>query len=399
VRSLFWLVAVFAAAVALALFGRLNEGIAVFVVPPWRLEISLLLFALGAAAAFGLLYAALRLLRHTLALPAQVRAYRERRRREHAHAALAAALQAWFEGRYTRAEKEATIAWEAGSAPGLAALVAARAAHELREYERRDRWLDRAEEAGGESLRAARLLSQAELALDERDFTGARNALKSLHGTGPRHVATARMLLRAERGAQNWDEVLKLATSLAKRDAISLTIAEEYRVQAHIELLARAAGDRASLESRWARIPANDQAHPRVAGAAARHAAAAGDAALARRVLERALAAEWSPALVALYGDLPQSDAHGPEVAEEARTRLERAEKWLAGHADDPRLLVTLGRLCAQAGLWGKARDYLEASLSFEKSRGAHLELARLAERDGRAADAQRHFRSAAELA
>jgi len=395
-RSLFWLVAVFAAAVALAVLGRLNEGIALFVVPPWRIEISLLLFTIGAAAAFGLLYAALRLVHHTLALPAQVRAYRERRRREHAQLALAAALQAWFEGRYARAEKEATLAWETGSAPGLAALIAARAAHELRELERRDRWLDRAEEAGGESLHAARLLSQAELALEERDFAGARDALKSLHGAGLRHVATARMLLRAERGAQNWDEVLKLASSLGKRDAISLAIAEEYRVQAHIELLARAAGDRTSFEARWTRIPAADQAHPRVAAAAARHAAAAGDAALARQILERSLAAEWSATLVTLYGELPQLDAH--ELQAEARARLERAEKWLSAHAEDPQLLVTLGRLCAQAGLWGKARDYLEASLSFEKSRTAHLELARLAEGDGRSADAQKHFRSAAEL-
>ena len=78
--------------------------------------------------------------------------------------------------------------------------------------------------------------------------------------------------------------------------------------------------------------------------------------------------------------------------------RIERAERWLASRSRDPELLSALGRLCAQAGLWGKARSYFEASLSFEETRAAHLELAQLAERLGDATAAQRHFRRAAEL-
>ncbi len=394
-RGLFWLIAVFAAAVVFALAGRVGEGYVLVVYPPWRVEISLLLFVLALAAAFGVAYFALRLVNHTLALPAQVRAFRERRKHEHAQSALASALQCYFEGRYARAEKEAALAWEAGVAPGIAALIAARAAHQMREYERRGQWLERAE-ATGESLRAARLLTQAELALDERDFIGARNALRSMHGTGPRHIGTALMQLRAERGAQNWEEVLRLASLLAKRNALPPAIAEEHRVQAHIELLARESGDRNSLEARLRRIPAADLAHPRVAAAAARIAAALGDAALARDLIERSLGAEWNAVLLALYGDIGKLEAQ--QQPNEARARIERAERWLREHAEDPQLLSTLGRLCMAAELWGKAQNYLEASLSLGESRATHLELARLAEREGRAAEAQKHFRRAGEL-
>src|SRR5436305_435031 len=59
---------------------------------------------------------------------------------------------------------------------------------------------------------------------------------------------------------------------------------------------------------------------------------------------------------------------------------------------------ATPSRLCLQAGLWGKARSFLEASLSFDDARAVHLELARLAERLGDTGEAQRHFRRAAEL-
>jgi HemY protein len=78
--------------------------------------------------------------------------------------------------------------------------------------------------------------------------------------------------------------------------------------------------------------------------------------------------------------------------------RIERAEKWLVGRQSDAQLLVALGRLCVHSELWGKAQSYFEASLSFETSRTAHLELARLMERLGRDAEARNHFRRAAEL-
>ena len=82
-----------------------------------------------------------------------------------------------------------------------------------------------------------------------------------------------------------------------------------------------------------------------------------------------------------------------------ALTRLsKRLRETQSERPEDPQLLATLGRLCAHAELWGKAQSYFEASLSFEETRAAHLELARLAERTGREADAQSHFRRAAEL-
>jgi HemY protein len=395
-KSLFWLLAVFAAAVALVLLGRFDTGYALFIYPPYRVEVSMLFFAMAALLAFALAYYGLRLLGQVFALPGSVRAYRARRRRERAHAALAAALQAYYEGRYARAEKQAALAFEGGPAPGVAALLAARAAHQMRDFARRDQWLDRADRAG-DSLQAARLVSRAELALEERDFGAARDALRKLQDSGPRHIAATRLLLRAERGAGAWDEVLRLAGQLLKRDAIAPAVAEEYKLQATIELLQRSADDAGAFERRWRAVPARDQLHPRVAAAAARHATALGEAALAREILENGLAAEWSSRLVALYGELP-GRLSASERADEARLRIERAERWLLEHERDPDLLAVLGRLCAQAELWGKARSFLEASLSFEETRAARLELARLEERLGKNDEAQRHYRRAAEL-
>jgi len=341
-KSLFWLLAVFAAAVALVILGRIDAGYVLFIYPPYRVELSMLFFAIALVTAFLVLYALLRLLGHALSLPGYVRGYRKRRRRERALAALASALQAFYEGRYTRAEKEAAIAFENGPTPALAALLAARAAHQMRDFQRRDLWLDRAD-AAGERMRAACLVSRAELALEDRDFAAARDALRNLHGAGPKQIATTRMLLRAERGAGAWDEVLRLATQLGKRDAIAPALAEEYKVQATIELLARSASDEGAFERRWRGIDSRDQLHPRVAAAAARHATDLGKAAMAREIIERALSAEWTPQLVSLYAELP-SGMNEAERISEARLRIERGERWLLERNRDAQLLAMLGR-------------------------------------------------------
>ena len=60
-------------------------------------------------------------------------------------------------------------------------------------------------------------------------------------------------------------------------------------------------------------------------------------------------------------------------------------------------LLATLGRLCAERALWGKATSYLDASLSIQPTRAAHVALARVYERIGREAEANRQYRAAAD--
>lgn len=394
-RGLFWLLVVFAAAIGLALVGRTETGYVLFIYPPYRVEISLVLFTIVALGGFALLYFASRVAHQVFALPVRVRAYRARRRQARAQGALIASLQAYFEGRYARAEKDAARAYAGGSAPGLAALIGARAAHRLRDFEARDRWLDRAEGVG-DAVRVARTLTRAELALEERDFASARDILQSLPSAGSKAAPGQQMLLRAERGAGNWEAVERMATQLAKQDAISPAFAEEARIQAAVELLKRDAGERKALEARWRGLSERERTHPRVAEAAALRATALGATALAREIVEKSLAQEWSHTLVLAYGEVPALEP--ADCIAEARTRIERAERWLHERPEDPSLLAALGRLCVHAELWGKAQSYLEASLSLEESRAAHLDLARLSARLEREVDAQRHYRRAAEL-
>ena len=380
-----WVLAVFALAVGLSLAAHLNDGYAILVFPPYRVELSLNLAILLGLAGFALGYLLLRVVGHTLRLPLHVRAFRARRRSEKGHAAMLAAMQALFEGRYARAEKSAGEAYELDEAPGLAALIAARAAGELREPERRDQWLARAENRDA-AARQARLAVQARLLLDDRRHEEALEVLRELSKSGPKRIATQRMLMKAHQHLGHWDEVRRLATALGKRGVLAEVAATQLRITAQIEMLRQRAGDASGLLACWQH--AEDKLDARLTRAAAQLFIALGDCRRAHEVIEASLEAQWSEELVLLYGDCLGGDA---------LAQIERAEKWLRSRARDRALLLTLGRLCLQQELWGKAQSYLEASLSEEASRSAHIALAQLLERIGKPEDASRHYRASAD--
>lgn len=388
-RQLLWLIAVAVVAVAAALFLRQNSGYVVVVWPPYRIEISLALAIVGGIAGFFALYWLLRLVSQALRMPDAIAEFRRRFRERRGREALRGALQSLAEGRFSRSRKLARRAYELDEMPALAALTAARASHLMNEGEERERWFARAEGARGDS-REARLATRAELLLDERRFEEARDLLRELYASGPKQVATLRLLLRAERGLQNWEEVLRIVRQLEKRGALTAASAESQRVTATVECLKRKAVDGDTLRAFWNEIPAADRREPVVAASAARQFLALGDCRQAHRILADALGRDWTPELVRLLGD-----CRGEGIIE----RIELAEKWLKERPHDATLLATLGRLCAHQELWGKAQSYFEASLSQLPSRATHLELAQLFDRIGRESDANRHYRYACDTA
>ncbi|HMM55515.1 MAG TPA: heme biosynthesis HemY N-terminal domain-containing protein [Candidatus Desulfobacillus sp.] len=387
-RVLLWLLALFGLAVGISLAFGFNEGFALFVLPPWRVELTLNLFLALAIGGFLLGYLLLRLAAHALRLPRAVRAHRERKRREKAAAALREAALQFFAGRFGHALKNAIRAHEGGEAPALAALLAARAAHALRDEAREAEWLARA--ATGSDEPAARLMTEAELHLDARRFDAALASLDALQAGGGRHIAALRLALRAYRGLGRWEDVLKVARQLEKHRALTAEAAQPLKQRAHLESLRQREGDAAALAAWWQAVPAAERLDARLAAAAARALIAAGDGARAQHIIEQQLEAAWDSELAGLYAECRGGDA---------LARIARAEKWLEQQPWDARLLLALGRLCGEQQLWGKAQSYFEASLALRPGQEAWLELAALFDRLGREADAGHAWREAAKAA
>ncbi len=390
-RGLFWIVALCGLAVAVALGARYNDGYVLVVFPPWRAEVSLNLFIIALLALFFVLYVGTRALAVTFGLPKRVREYRAQRQRESAGLVFQDAVRLLFEGRFGQALKKATEAHSAGTAPGLSALIAARAAQRMREPEKQQYWLEHAK-TDDPRTEAATLMLDAEMANEARRFDVALAALEKLQGKQGRHIAALRLELRARQGLGDWDGVLKLARQLVKRDALPVEVVREIRTQAHLGNIAKRVADQGKLTAYLRTVP-EDERGRRVVLAAARALVALGAEAEAQKLIESVLDAvkneEWQPELVAIYGRLTNS---------EQTARIAKAEGWLRQHPDDARLLKALGRMCIRQRLWGKAQSYLEASLSVAPSQQGHLELARLFDLLERPEEANKHYRASALL-
>ena len=388
-KFLFWLLGLFALAVALTLAGH-NPGYVLLVYAPYRIEMSLSLFAVGLLTLFVFGHLALRLLSAALNLPAYVRQFRSERAHAKGRAAMMEALGAFFEGRYAAAEKAAVRAMESGETSGLNPIIAARAAHELREFDKRDAYL--AASAGktvGEST--MRLMAVTKFNLDQHQPQAALDTLKALREAGVRgHVGALHLELKAQRQAGDWDGVLETVSQLEKREAINATYAAQMRQQAWLEKIRSHSQDATALRSVWRNVPDEFKRRTKIATAGALAFIQLEDQKNTQQILADSLNEQWDSDLIKLYGDC---------LAGDAIDQIEQAERWLKQHSDDAGLLLVLGKLCLHQGLWGKAQSYLEASVSVAPSRAAYTLLGKLAEKLQKPDEAMGYFQKVIALA
>jgi HemY protein len=385
-KALFWVITLFALAVGLVVAARYNQGFVLVVLPPYRVEVSLNLLFVLLAAAFVVIYTFVRLVTTAVQTPARVRQYRLARRRESAQTALIAALEAYFEGRYAKAEQAASRSIELDQHRRLSLVLAARAAHELRAYDRRDAYLQQAADGAPEDD-ALRVVTEAELLLEQRR---AQEALEVLRGLPRKHTAALKLELRAQQQTRRWSEVAALVDELERRGAIDAEQAANLRTHATVETLKRKGLDAHAIDEAWKKVPDAQKRETSLAATAAQCYIALGRGAEAQQIIEQSLDHKWDSGLAGLYADSGSKDAV---------KQMERAEKWLEREPHDAALLLTLGKLCARQGLWGKAQSYLEASIAVEPTYAAHLELAKLEEKLGNADAARRRYRDSLDLA
>ncbi|MDD5179960.1 MAG: heme biosynthesis HemY N-terminal domain-containing protein [Gallionellaceae bacterium] len=370
-KFLFWLLGLFALAVALALASH-NPGYMLLVYPPYRIEMSLTLFLLLLLALLVFSHLAVQLVSAALRLPAYVRQFRSERAQARGRSAMMEALSAFFEGRYAAAEKAAAQAMELGEASGINPIIAARAAHELREFDKRDAYLAAAE---GKTVGEAtmRLMATTKFNLDQHQPQQALNSLNALREAGVKnHVGALHLELKAQQQARNWDAVLDVVSQLERRAAMDATAAEQMRQQAWLEKIRAQAQDAQALQAVWKNIPVEFRRHGKIAAVAARAFIILGDCQSARQILTDSLDEQWDSDLAMLYGDCLAGDMVG---------QIEQAERWLRQNPDDAGLLLALGKLCLHQGLWGKAQNYLDASISVNPTRAAYTALGQLAEK------------------
>ncbi len=422
-RATLWLLALFAVAVASALFAGNNQGTVTVFWPPWRLDLSLNFVLLALALAFTTLYAALRALAALIALPRQAQRWRLQQKERAMHGALLDALAQLMSGRFLRSRKaaQAALEQEASLRGGgtylpqgeslrvMSHLVAADASHALQDRSARDLHLQDAlnPPVGSEVSRPLELqegvqLRAARWALDDREPLAALEGLATLSQGAARRTLALRIKLKATRLAQQTQEALETARLLGKHRAFS-PAATQSIVRGLASELIRNAHDPEQLTAHWVALDPAERDMPELAiHAAQRLAELGGEPAQVRRWLEPV----WQQ-LVDRPGDLDELDAR--RLVRALETALDSLDaQWLArietaqqANPRDARLQYLAGVACMQRQLWGKAQQLLTQAAPKLQDAGlrtnAWRHLAQLAEQRGDLEAALAAWKSAAQ--
>ena len=409
-RTVIWLVLLFAVAVVAALTLGSNDGLATIYWNGWRLDVSLNLFLLVLVGTCFALVTAINTVNSLTSLPKRAREWRLSQRERLAQAALRESLAEFFGARYSRAQKAAQKALAIQSqSPELAQddsfmalghLLAASSAHRLQDRRRRDEQLQLALGLAkrGAQEEGARLLA-AEWALDDRDAGRALGLLTALSPGVARRTQALRLKLRAARLAKQSIEALRTARLLAKHQGFSKVAAQGLLRALAFEAL-DSTRDVDQLRSAWQQLESADRRDPIVAARAAQCAASLGSPDDGRGWLRPF----WDD-----LADVPTderaalSEALVPVMAGAGPEWLQRLETASLRFPRDPHLSYALGHMLAERQLWGKARLLLEQvsedrSMPVNARRRSWLMLAQLAEQDGDMERRARCFESAAVL-
>lgn len=298
---------------------------------------------------------------------------RRQRLADRARSSITQGLIEYAEGRFEQAEKILLKQVTHSETPLLVYLTAARAAQQLGAHDRRDEYLRKAHEIAPEADIAIGL-TKAELQLAHRQNEQALATLAQLHRLTPNHTYVLTLLANTYRQLQDWDHLKETLPDLKKYGKLSADSLLDFETEVCKGQMSRLAGQRGNAQPLidfWQQTPAQLQQLPEVIEHYARQLLQLQAAGEAERVLRNYLSSNWQESTVALYAEL--------DVRVDNK-QLETAESWLKEHQSNAHLLLALGKMCTRLSLWGKARNYLEASIAINPMLENYLRLARLLE-------------------
>ena len=344
------------------------------------LETSLWL-ALGAMIALWLAVAVVgSLVRRSRAGGTRLAGWMRRRRHEAGRTRSVHGTMLLAEQRWRDAERVFLEAAEKGAAGLADYLGAARAANAGDRFLQRDRTLDEAKAALPEASFAIDLI-RSELQQQGGQWRRSVATLTALRSQAPRHPVVLTRLFEAHRALGDWQAVADLATELPSEAGADLDAVQVAVWRARLGSSRHSDDSSLHVRNTWKAMPKRLHDDEGLLLEYAELAAPPDAEAALRQGLQR----HWRSSWVRRYGTL----------AGDVVKRRKEAKTWLAAHAEDADLQLTLGRLAVADGDIDQARTHFEAGLSARRDAETLIELAGLTAESGDQALANGYYKEA----
>jgi len=352
------------------LFLMQEPGFVVFNYGNLSIEIPLVNFAIGLFFVITFIYVLSIFFRFLFNAPGRIQSAAIHRKQNKALNYTKEGLTKYILGDWNKSEKLLLRGANNSDKACVNYIWAARAAHHSGDYETRDQYLGKARNCTPDAKAALNVL-QAELLLDQGLPEQALTSLSQQINEVRSNPKIAKLVALAYLRLNDWEKLSTLLSGLKSSKGLDKHAIEDIKKQTALGLLNICKVENSSIQvenisSQFEdTILRNDELTIAYIEALRAH----GKYETADSLITKTIEQNWNSEIVRQYGLLQFKD---PSKA------LTKAEKWVEHHTDDAHLYLTLGRLCKNAQLWGKAKAYFESSLSRKPLAETYAELATL---------------------
>jgi HemY protein len=347
-----------------------NPGFVLLQYGSWSLETSLVVFITAMTVLLFILYWGLRSLASVKQAPFRLAKWNRQQKKRRAAQALSQGLIALEEGRWAEAERMLVRHAASSTTPLVHYVLAARAAQKQQATDRRDNYLQLAQQSTEDAAIAVGVV-QAELQLTAGHSEQALATLQSLREHAPKHPYVLHLLQQLHQQLGHWHETQALLPDLQKRNVLAADALSHLSTEALSGQLEQALSDRdwSRVSSLWQRASSRDRQQIELLEPYIRGLIIQAEHSQAAELIEHYMKKAWSDALAYQYGNIQHNDT---------LKALAVVEKWLKQQHNKPLLLLSAGKLAQQAQLWAKAEEYLQSSLGLAALGETFLALAQV---------------------
>lgn len=347
-----------------------HPGYVLIAINQWTIESTVSIAILALIICFVILHALLLCFHWIAKTPQMWQHFRAKHRAQIASQKTRQGLIEFSEGHWLQAKNHLIKALPNAETPLLNYLTAARAAQEMGDSQLRDNFLREAQQSMPEAKIAVEL-TQAQLQLANKQWEQALATLRHLQDLSPRHPYVLKLLVHLYVEVKDWAQLIALLPELKRNHVVTDQELKQLEKQAYLQyILELIKQDQITLVH--ARIKALPKAllnDPEIISPYCRYLMDKKDYTLAESQLRHSIQKQFDNSLISLYGQIDSQVA-----------QLKFAEQFLVSQPHSAPLNLCLGRLCKSTQLWGKAKQYIEASIELNETSEAYNELGKLLE-------------------
>jgi len=312
-------------------------------------EMSLIVFIVSFVLIILLLTAIKKMLHSPRLIIKKTRAHKQKK----ANQLLEKSFLEMAQGKYSKAEKNASKAVKNCSTPVLAYIQAALSADAQKNHAGRDEWIKKAFEKHAYAEDVI-FLTQGKLQIRDKRYEDARATLGKMAEKNNDNIAAFELLKDLYVRFGEWEKLSESLPLLRKNSSLSEKEFDELELKIFDKRIDNSSGEEA-LKTLWKDTPKNLKKNPILLNAFCLRLINQNLEDISEKEILSYMKRNYSEALIKTYLKINHSDPQKP---------LKKINQWIENYGNQPELLTSAAKICKKAKLWDQAKDFIEEAIN-----------------------------------